>query len=598
LRIGQKLLLAAIAAAAVIAPLGFGVLHAAQSGAGSSTPQIVTASFYNPPPLRVYESVSVRLSKSNSPTTPIVDFRPDGLTATNVSLQMLIQQAYGVAPYQIEDAPDWLNQNRYDVEAKVNESLADELAKGDMNRLSAAQQPMLLELLADRFQLSVHRETRKLPAFALVVAKTGSKLHEATPGDTYPNGIKDANGNGHGGVISIHRGGAGVTSFDRGQIIGQGITLDIFIKELSRQLGRPVLDETGLTGTYDFTLQWTDSRAVVREYMVVPGTANPTSNSERLDPPPAQTVEFSGLSIFAALQDQLGLELVESSEQTAPTQILVVDHAEPPATDDQSGSQPQSQAALAFASVSVKPNTTDTPMAGFNIKRRPGQPFSAMIGKPDRFMATNVTLNQLIRTAYGIQDQQIVGGPDWLNSEKFDVDAHIGSSTVDELNKLDPDQSGQQRRNMLQALLTEQFKLATHGETRTLSVYVLTVADSGSKLQIAKLSDTYSNGPKGPGDAPVGPGHWEVEHGKELFQGMPLSSLVQFLSDRLHRTVLDKTGLSGKYDFTLQWTPIPPETSSPSIVSAVHDQLGFQLKLQDSPVEVLVIDGAEQPSQN
>jgi len=585
LSLGKKLLLAAAGTAAALVPLAFGVVHAAQSGPNSHAPQIVTTSFYNPPPLRAYESVSIRPSNATPSASPAAEFRPDGFSATNVTVQMLIRQAYGVDDYQIAGGPAWLNRDRYDVEAEVSDSVTEELRKGDVNQLAAEQQPMLLELLADSFHLSVHRETREIPAYALVISESGSKVHAAAPGDTYPNGIKDANGNGHGGIMSFHR----------GRLIGQGISLDFLARELSHELGRPVLERTGLAGTYDFTLHWSDGRLMASEYVVESRRPGAKPEAPRLDPP-AQSDEVSGPSIFAALHDQLGLELIESTEKSSPAQILVIDSAEPAsAYDTVSSNQPQSQPALAFASVYLKANTTDTPMTGFNIK---GKPFRAAMFKPDRFMATNVTLHDLVRMAYSVTDSELIGGADWINSEKYDVDARIGNATVDELSKLNPDQGSQQRRNMIQALLAEHFKLATHRETRTLSVYMLTVAATGSKLQLAKPSDTYANGPKGLGNSPAGPGHWEAEHGKELFQGMPISSLVQFLSNRLHRIVLDKTGLDANYDFTLQWTPIPPETSSPSILSAVHDQLGLQLARQDSPVEVLVIDHAEQPSQD
>ena len=270
-----------------------------QSVAGSAAASI--------PRARVYEAVSIRPNQSTTGLTPFVEFRPDGFTATNVTSQMLIQQAYGVEAYQIAGGPAWLNRDRYDVEAKVDDSLADELSKGEADRLSAEQQPMLFELLAEQFLLSVHRETRELPAYALVIAKNGSKLHESAHGDTNIRML-------------------------RGQIIGQGVSMDNLAEALSGNwgvLGRTVLNRTGLTGKYDFTLEWSDGRILARQY-IVPGA---DSKHVRLDPPPstsAESHEFSGPSIFAALHNQLGLELVESREQSSPAQTLVIDRAEKP----------------------------------------------------------------------------------------------------------------------------------------------------------------------------------------------------------------------------------------------------------------------------
>jgi bla regulator protein BlaR1 len=320
LHFSKRLLLITISCAALILPIALGALHAAQDAAESRSSQIVTASFYNAPPVHVYKAISIKPHKPVRDIAPVADFRPDGLTGTNVTVLMLIQQAYGVEAFQISGAPDWLNRDRYDVAAEVDDSLTEELSKSDVSQLAAAQQPMLLELLADRFDLSVHRETRQLPVFTLVVAKIGSTFREATPGDTYPNGIKDSSGNGHGEMLR----------WRRGQVVGQGIPIGVLAQHLSRELGRPVLDRTALIGKYDFTLQWSDIRMFPREYMAVPGTPRASTKGMELDPPSAQSAEFSGPSIFTALHDQLGLDLLESDEQTSPAQILVIDGVEKP----------------------------------------------------------------------------------------------------------------------------------------------------------------------------------------------------------------------------------------------------------------------------
>lgn len=584
LQLGKKVLLAAIAAVGVFVPLGFGVLHAAQEPVESQSSRVVTASFYDAPPARVYEAVSVSPSKSTPSEIPNAEFRPDGFTATNVTLQMLIQQVYGVEAYQISGAPEWLNRYRYDVEAEVASSLADELRKGDVNQLSVEQRPMLLEVLAERFKFAAHRETKELPAYALVPAENGPKLHRATPGDTYPDGLKDGLGNGHGDVMRMLR----------GQMIGQGVPVELLVKELSGELGRTVLDRTGLAGNYDFTLQWSDGRVIPRDYIVEPGNPASASNGSRIDErafASSQSAHFSGPSIFTALHDQLGLELIESNEKTSAAQVLVVDHVEKPV---ESQSQNTHAPAPSFQSVSVKPNTTNTPMPGFSIK---GKDFNAALFKPDRFMATNYTLHQFIRLAYGVQDSQIVSGPDWINLEKYDVEAKIDGSLVDQLNKLDKDKGNSERLRMIQSLLADHFKLALHREIKELSAYVLVVDAGGPKLQTAKAGDTYPYGMKGPDGRPVGTGYFGPEKGKIIFQGRPLSSLVQYLSDRLGRTVVDKTGLAGKYDFALQWAPTSPEASSPSIMEAVQEQLGLKLEAQTTSVEVIVIDHAEKPSE-
>jgi bla regulator protein BlaR1 len=592
LQLGKKVLLAAIATASVFAPLGFGVLHAAQEPVESQSSRVVTASFYNAPTARVYEAVSVRASKSTPSETPNAEFRPDGFTATNVTLQMLIQQAYGVEAYQISGAPEWLNRYRFDVEAEVAGSLADELRKGGVNQLSVEQRPMLLEALAERFKLAVHRETKELPAYALVPAENGPKLHRATPGDTYPDGLKDGLGNGHGDVMRMLR----------GQMIGQGVPVEFLVKELSHELGRTVLDRTGLAGNYDFTLQWSDGRVIPRDYIVEPGNPASASNGSRIDErafASSQSAHFSGPSIFTALHDQLGLELVESNEKTSATQILVIDHVEKPVEPEAQGTAAPTPAVLvAYTKASIKPNKNDTPMPEFNIK---GKPFTGALSKPDRFMATNVTLRWLLRVAYGVQDSQIVGGPDWLNSEKFDVDAKVDASLVEQLAKLSQQNDGIERGHMLQALLADRFKITLHREIRELPTFTLVVADGGPKFHAAKPGDTYSNGPMGPRGSPAGIGFWEPERGKLFNQGQPIGALVSDLSGRLGQMVVDKTGLTGNFDFTLQWTPDAgknADTDASAILAAVQDQLGLKLERQNTPTEVLAIDRAEAISDN
>jgi bla regulator protein BlaR1 len=231
------------------------------------------------------------------------------------------------------------------------------------------------------------------------------------------------------------------------------------------------------------------------------------------------------------------------------------------------------------------------------------------------FSATNVTLQTLIRDVYRVQESQIVGPPDLLNSDKYDIEARMGKSVADDLRKLDPMQSLPERERMLQALLADRFKLTLHHETKELPVYVLVIAESGSKLQEAKTGDTYANGIKGPNGHPGGPGNIRMGRGTLTGQALSMADFVRALSDQLGRPVLDKTGLTGKYDLTLQWTPDnshlpmlretesthsapPPAPSRSSLFTMIQEQLGLELESQDSPVETLVIDHVEKPSEN
>lgn len=246
-------------------------------------------------------------------------FGPDGYSATGVTAEMLIQDAYGVDSNQIVGAPEWAGSERYEIDAKMDDSIADEITELSEDRRRLVQNRMLQSLLADRFKLATHSETKVLPVYALIVAKDGPKLHEAKPGDTYSNGLKTRGGLPVGPHMGMTPLGAG------GPISVQGLPITSLVGGLTRQPelgGKMVVDETGLKGNYDFTLQWKSdggpalvpSEGDLREQ----GTADSHSSGS------------SGPSLFTALEEQLGLKL---EPQKAPVEILVIDHVEEPSVN-------------------------------------------------------------------------------------------------------------------------------------------------------------------------------------------------------------------------------------------------------------------------
>ena len=254
----------------------------------------------------------------------------------------------------------------------------------------------------------------------------------------------------------------------------------------------------------------------------------------------------------------------------------------------------------AYDVVSIKPNKSDSGMV------------RAMY-RPDGYSASNMSLKMLIQAAYGIREDLISGAPGWADSARYDVDAKVDGADVDALKKLSPEQ----RRLILQPLLADRFKLKVHTETKQLPVYELVVAKGGPKLKEATPGDTYANGIKGPDGVGRG-GMMRVGRGQLTAQGVPMTSVVNMLSQQLHRTVIDKTGLTGKYDLELNWTPdhglrvrcsrgrmahrrmamLAPDASGPSIFTALQEQLGLKLQSAKGPVETLVIDHVEMPSEN
>jgi uncharacterized protein (TIGR03435 family) len=196
----------------------------------------------------------------------------------------------------------------------------------------------------------------------------------------------------------------------------------------------------------------------------------------------------------------------------------------------------------------------------------------------DGFSATNYTLLGLVSEAYGVQEAEI-SGPDWMKSERCDLTARVDSSAVEELRKLNIDQ----RRLMLQPLLSDILHLVVHRETRNASVYAFVVADNGHRLH-----DTKPGSPSPMGTLSIrGAGHLSGDH-------VPLSELVDYFAKQLNRPLLDETGLAGRYDFTLHWTPDSASGSpGPSLSSALEEQLGLKLEERIAPVEFIVIDSVE-----
>lgn len=282
-----------------------------------------------------YEVASIKPSKTDSANGVFrfaMRYTDDGLSVENFPLMLLVQQAYGVNKDRISGAPDWLNAERFDIEAKMDGAAAEELKKLSPEDLRNTRRQMLQALLADRFKLTLHKETKDLPVYNLVIAKGGLKLQESKPDEATSKGDKAKDGTPDGkkpgaspggplsvgvGVpngaspavgksVSVGSGGGNSISFGgRGgnrSMSGRGVTMESLTGTLSNATGRPVLDKTGLTGKYDYKLE--DA---------------PEDSSADADP--------TGPSIFTAVQEQLGLKL-ESAK--GPVAIFVIDHVERP----------------------------------------------------------------------------------------------------------------------------------------------------------------------------------------------------------------------------------------------------------------------------
>jgi len=212
----------------------------------------------------------------------------------------------------------------------------------------------------------------------------------------------------------------------------------------------------------------------------------------------------------------------------------------------------------------------------------------------DGYSAENVDIRFLIAEAYHVKQDAVIGGPDWIDSDHYNVSAKITAQD----GAAPPKLTTGQRRQMLQALLADRFKLTLHSDTREATVYNLTVAPGGSSLRPTALSDPTSGSAKPFSGYPA-----YTAAGQVTSQSVTLASLSDFLSGALRHPVTDKTGLTGKYDFTLKWIPdnTPPDSANAgdtSIFTAVREQLGLRLEPSKGPITTLVIDRIERPSDN
>jgi uncharacterized protein (TIGR03435 family) len=294
------------AAAAVVAPAGLGLqgprLRAQAPQASAAGP--------------AFEVASIKPNNSGDGRV-MIGLQPGGrFTATNVPLRLLIRNAYQLQDFQIVGGPSWIGSEHYDIVAKGEDGLPPEppsLDRTSPNRV----QLMIRALLAERFQLVVHNETRELPIYALVLARSDGKLGPQLQKSEVDCNAVFAAARGRGGMPPPpgppqpgERPSCGIR-IGMGNLAMGGTPLSQFANSLAMFTGRTVQDKTGLTGNYDVTLTWTPDQMPQRP----PGAP---------EPPP---IDPNGPSIFTAVQEQLGLKL---ESQKGPVAVLVIDRVERP----------------------------------------------------------------------------------------------------------------------------------------------------------------------------------------------------------------------------------------------------------------------------
>ena len=225
----------------------------------------------------------------------------------------------------------------------------------------------------------------------------------------------------------------------------------------------------------------------------------------------------------------------------------------------------QDHAPLRFEVASVKPSNPahDQSISGVETKR-------------GRLTATNVTLKRCILGAYGIRPHQIIGGPDWLDADTFDIVAKAEEPVGDEV-----------LSKMMQTLLADRFKLAFHRETRTMQAFVLEASRNAPKIEKAEGGEWKAVSRRGGLDA----------------ENTSMNQFAELLSRQMDLPVVNLTGIEGVFNLKLKWTPEGAAAAQqvdapPTIFTAIQEQLGLRLRSQKTPIEVLIIDHAEKPGEN
>jgi uncharacterized protein (TIGR03435 family) len=260
--------------AAVAGPIAFGLMSAPQEASKTDGPK--------------FEVASIRPSKSSNPLGVGNLSRSGRYVGTGISVKLLIENAYDLRDCQVSGGPDWIKSAKYDIVAKEEDPENEPRLSGD-RRLERFRLE-LQSLLADRFRFKFHTDTKELPIYALVVGKNGPKFQKATTKGSMTLGL--------------------------GQLTAHSMSMLYLASNLSNQVGRVVLDKTGLQGDYDFTLNWTPEEQTPQAFAPEPIAKNTLPQPDANGPP-----------IFTAIQEQLGLKL---ESQKGPVEILVIDHVEKP----------------------------------------------------------------------------------------------------------------------------------------------------------------------------------------------------------------------------------------------------------------------------
>jgi len=516
-------------------------------------------------PTTAFEIADVHVSPRSRDLGMRTSVRTGRYELHNATMLDLIRLAYSVDADKILGGPASLDYDRFDVLAKIPSKTPSQ----DTLKL------MLQSLLADRFNLVLHKDTKPVAGLVLSATKGKPKFKEA--GASRETGCKRVPG------LSVTAGASAVPMI---AYACSNITMDAFAAALRGMapdyLKNAVVDGTGLKGSWDFEIKWTGLG--LRQL----------------------TTEPIGVSLFDAIDQQLGLKL---EEQKIPTSVIVVDQVSEKPTDN------SPDLATRFPPMPLEFEVAD-------IKPSPAAPGRGLVlsgvQPGGRLNWSGLPLTFAIPIAWNILTSDIVGAPKWLGSTPFDVIAKLPSDFVPTNGALIPLQDV---GPALQALLIDRFKMKVHFEDRPVTAYTLVAA----KPKLKEADPAGRTGCKASGasgfavSTPFGPIATDRKITCQNITMAQFADQLQILAGPyIHYPALDGTGIAGAWDFSFTYSAVPPAelaaargappaggavASDPvggtSLFDALEKQLGLKLEMQKRPYPQLVIDHIEEkPTEN
>jgi uncharacterized protein (TIGR03435 family) len=511
-----------------------------------------------------FEIVDVHSSAHTStPSSPGGIFRSGRYVFRQATMLNLIAAAYGVENDKVLSGPSWLENDRFDVIAKAPPATPSEIIK-----------LMLQAMLADRFNLVVHVDTKPVPALVLTIGKGKPKLKKpdgaSTPGCEFHREGLDSGGPTH-ELISC-----------------RDATIETFVQVLRPSIRDystgPLVDATGLKESWDLDFRWDTRNTLLQS-------------------------GGNGNSLFDAVDKQLGLTL---SSQSVPMPVIIVDsvNEKPTANPPEIATVLTPPAPTAFEVAVIRPAA-------------PGATGGGMITNRDIDLHAT-TLKYLIFSAWNIRsgnNEGLVGAPNWLSSDRFYIVAKSYSGAPGaNAPQIDIDDF----RQMLRALLIDRFKMVVHTEDRPVTAYTLVAANPKLKKadSLNRTGCKEGPGPDGKDPRMTNPVLNRLVTCRNMTMAQFAEQLQTLAPDYFYYPVLDSTAIEGAWDFTLSFSnanqlqtgasstggagatdggvPVASEPNGAlSFFDAINKQLGVKLEMHRRPMPVLVIDHIEEkPTDN